>query len=226
MVGVLIALLAESWWADRDQARAELEYLTQVEADIAALLAEIDASLAEERRILDQLQVASAALMQGDPDTPFGVAFTTSSPTLRSGSLSQVAAMRGPRLTADPELRAEIGDLAASTASTDRLLGAFFDDVVDNLRVALLEITRVQIERGRAPTNGALRDSPEILTAVTFHGIALTNRVATLDQLRADAEPLRERLRALLAEAGVPVPALDTTRPDSAALDSVTPGGS
>jgi len=228
VIGVLIALLAESWWADRDEARVELEYLTQLESDVVALLAEIDESVGEERRILEQLQTAATALIQGDPDAPFGVSFTTSVPTLRNGGLAQVEAMRGPRLADDPALRALIGNLAASVSSTDRVLASFFDDVLDNLRVALLEVARVQTESGEIPTNGALRDIPEVRTAVTFHGVALTNRIATLEQLRVDAEALRDRLRATLEEAGVPPPTASETAPDSLATDSMaadTPSG-
>jgi len=221
MIGVLIALLAESWWADRDEAQVELEYLSQLESDVIALIAEIDASATAEKEILASLQEASATLAQGDPDALVDASFTTSAPTLRNGGISQVEAIRGPRLSDAPELRAQIGDLAAAVTSTDRVLGSFFEDVLDNLRVALLEIARLQIERSELPTNGALRGIPEVRTALTFHGIALTNRVAALEQLREDAEKVRERLRATLENARVPPP----PAPADAVTDSVQPDG-
>lgn len=206
VVGVLIALAAESWWADRQEARIELEYLVQLEEDVGALVAEIEASVAEETRILEQLQEAAQELVQGDPDLPFGAPFTTSVPNLRNGGLAQVDAMRGPRLARDPALRAQISNLATSVSTSDRLLSGFFEDVVDNLRVALVEIARIQQAKGPRTTNGHVRTNPQVLTAVTFHGIALQNRITTLQGLLDEAEAAGARLRQVLGAEGVPGP--------------------
>lgn len=211
VVGVLIALAAESWWADRQEARIELEYLVQLEGDLQGLVAEIEASIDEETRILEQLQDAARSLVQGDPEEPFAVGFTTSVPTLRNGGLAQVDAIRGPILAREPALRARIADLAAFVATSDRLLAGFFEDVVDNLRIALVEIARLQQVHGRITTVGHARGNPEILTAVSFHGIALQNRISTLERLLESARGTRAALRTVLDAEGIPD---DTGAPD------------
>jgi hypothetical protein len=227
VAGVLIALGAEAWWAGRQEAAAERDFLVLARTEIADLEAELRETLETEQENQRALTDEARKIQAGDPDEPVMAGFTASTPQPRLGALRQIDGVRGPILATEPRLRAEIGSLASSTDSGMELMASFFSDIVGNLRSALVEIAEIQTETRRPLTVADFRDSPELGAAVSFHLIALQNRIGLLSGLLAQTEQTLAHLDEILEREGIPIPGVggEGTAPtvDASTEDSPAP---
>ena len=206
VLGVLLALAAESWWSGRTEAAQEREYLVLVRQELEDLRTEFRTAVELESEMRDSTVAQATRIQTGDPAAPLGLPFNVYNAEPRWGAIARVNEVRGPVLGAASDTRAAISSLASNIESSSAILAVLLSDTIRNVREALREIARIQIEGDGMLTAGMARESPELAAAISFHLIILNNRIQTAQGLLDDAEAAIEALDATLAEAGVEVP--------------------
>ncbi len=132
IVGVLVALGANSWWQQRQERAAERRILTEMRSTLAVDLASVRQSLAGLRAVHDKVARLRAALRARPAyadslDALLGEAYQTGETTVPNAAVYETLKARGLDLVSDDSLRYQIS-YAYETGRTSLAWANQFND--------------------------------------------------------------------------------------------------
>lgn len=209
VIGVLIALAADSWWDNRSAQQRERAYLQQLLSDVRETEKRLEYSISGDSTILDQvqrfLQVIDTAVVAPPADSiaAWAVIDYRSFQPL-TGTYDALVQSGGPQLVSSDSLRFHIMSYAADVASAREVLRHTETVIWRNLERLDLAFLRHRLlpsgeKRWRAglDVDAFLRD-PELVNTVAMQRNASADRVVALRKLREPTSELRRLLEAEL----------------------------
>lgn len=209
VVGVLVALAANSWWEDRRDRQRERAYLQQLLADVRETQNRLEYSLSGDSIIESQaarfLEAADTATAAPTVDSLYAwstIDYRTFRPI--TGTYDALVRNGDPEVISSYALRLRIISYAAAIEAAGRVLGHTEALIWRNLERRDLALLRHRL-RGAGPrrwqstvdADALLRD-PELLNTVSMQRGASGDRVAELRKLRSPTAELRQMLEATL----------------------------
>jgi hypothetical protein len=208
VVGVLIALAANSWWAERGERHRERAYLRQLLTDVRETEVRLNGSirvdsvnLASVRRVLD---TAEAFHQSGGSAVPSAdsleivTAYSSFAPM--SGTYSALLQSGGTQILRNDSLRFHIIAYAATMAVAQEVLRQTEAQTWRNSEMVNLQIWKNVMQpsgnrrwRERIDVETLLQD-PGFLNTMTMQRQAGENRLGVLQRLREPVTQLRHLL--------------------------------
>lgn len=207
VVGVLIALAADSWRQERqDQARA-LSYVQALASELTTARAELLDAVNETEAMRDSASSFYQGLRQ-DPGSPddrrLGDLYWPELPVVPTGTIDALLLSGDINLLPDPEARSvlinERSAIEMQVATLDRL----YEVASFNIPRFLLEVAVLRKEVGLPPGAAVpfsvARRSPDIEAALQLHRGMTVNRLNALRRILESVDALGVATRDLLAE--------------------------
>lgn len=216
VVGVLVALVAESWWQGRQEAAQERENLEVLAGDLLSADTILTRVIREDSVAAAALQEDLVAIAARDTTHTLRLVLTVSDYRLRTGGLARVLSDPGPVLESSPRLYSLLSDLQAEVRLVDglnRTMTAELFGYVEGALEARADVERETGRRGGAAFLAGLADRPAGVASVTMVAVLLQNR-----------DNIHRRLQALVRDAREGLPAWARSRVEAdASLESLGP---
>jgi hypothetical protein len=199
VVGVFIALAAETWWQDREEAALERDNL----ALLADELATIDSTLVRVIRI-DSTTAATLGttlgrIRTGQTLSPEAFALNLEDYRIPTGAARRLLAEPGPILRADARLHTGLSDLEAEISATQDLVRMLTSTTLQDIDGFFVSMARANAAQSPEEQVRILSRDPTASAYIQVWVLALQNRDA-----------IHRRLRALVADV---LTDLDRARP-------------
>lgn len=240
VVGVLIALAVDSWWAGRRDADSEVAYLSAIFEDLRADSAEFEI-MADANRSGSRSARKTIELLEAEghePLSPFQVVQTVlcgsflTLPVVSRTTIDDLLSTGNLRLIEDRDLRREILAYYGAIEYELQWAGEYRDSqrryrqVLADVRFA--EVSDVETARGLDDNQvglllNRLRDHPDALGALNGMVFGQGRMVAHLGRLREESAHLAPRIAEAVVSRGgrPPEPELVAASSDPSAIEQV-----
>jgi hypothetical protein len=192
-IGVLVALVADSWWQERGERARAVDYLSDIQAEMVVAGERLDSALAETQRFQRET-MGFWSLLQSDQliedSVPLIVLqlYTSSVPL---GTLDAVMQTADINLIEDDRVRStlveEHAELRTRVVAHDRLVTVYFNAMPPLM--AEMESARVAAEQPPPfPNAEAIRGNAVLTGAYGAHVQVLRNSLTILGDMRASVD--------------------------------------
>lgn len=178
VIGVLVALAAETWWEERAETRRDLENFALLERELAAVDSTLAAVVSVDSATAAGLVAGRAALARGDSMPTDGLNLQIEDYRISTGAARRLLADPGPLLIENPGLHTRVSDFLAELDATRELNSMLTQTALD--AIGAIFVAQESDPGFRAPDAmvraEAMRSSPEFLGGITMWLVALENR--------------------------------------------------
>lgn len=205
VLGVLVALGAEAWWQNREEADREAQNLQVLADDLRSTDSTLVRVIREDSTFTVMILEDLAALRSADTAHVLRLPLTVSDYRLRTGGLNRLLAAPGPTLKDSPALMALLSDLQAEIRLVDRLNATMTAELFRYVQGTVQAQEEIRVSGGAAAASRveALGGRPGAVASITMVMVILRNR----DNLHRRLQRLvREVRQTLETEAGVTAP--------------------
>ena len=217
VLGVLIALGADSWWQRHEDTARELSYLRAIRADMMETLSSIDDVNERLRGWILAADSIGTAIVAAEPadDAPFDwPGLFGDTPVLSTGTLDALVQSGELRLLRSESLRTVLVRAVAELEDEQTWFDEVMSQAGENLALMVRARLRVEIEAG-APGRprfgelrwGEVRRTPELAAGFPLYANHLANILGASVSARDAATTILDAVNEELGARGIPLPA-------------------
>ena len=201
VVGVLVALAAETWWQERAEVARDLENLELLERELAAVDSTLAAVVSVDSATAARLTAGRAALARGDTMPSDGLNLMIEDYRISTGAARRLLADPGPLLIENPDLHTRVSDFLAELEVARELNSMLTQTALDAIgRIFVAQEAKPAFRDADPMVRAdAMRADPEVLGGVMMWMVALENRDQIHRRLLGLVEGTRNELGRVLA---------------------------
>ncbi len=197
VVGVFVALAAEAWWQDREEAALERDHLELLAQELVA----VDTTLARVIRVDSATMVALGATLTKirtrERVSALDFAFNLEDYRIPTGAMRRLLGDPGPVLRSGASLYTRLSDLEAEIDATRDIIRMLTSTTLQEIE-GFFEVMAVASSGGSVEAFATtLADDPGVAAHVQMWLLALQNRDRIHRQLRGMVADVRVELEAV-----------------------------
>jgi len=202
VVGVFVALAAEAWWQEREEASIERETLRLLAVELDAVDAELRRVMKVDSATESSLDGSLRRLRAGELGASAEFDLNLEDYRIRHGALARALAEPGPVLRGDAQLYATLSDLDAVIRNSEQLVFMLTSTTLDDLDSFFRAMATLGGTGDPEVRRRAIRSDPAVSAGLQIWLLALRNREVIHQRLRAAVEEARVEVDRVLDGGG------------------------